>query len=174
MSDRLDECEYKTNKIRYVACTACFRCFFVGTHREVRWPIFWSWQRLHSQQDLAAQASSQWPRNIFPILPLRTLHSCPALFDENGQVHALHGSGPASAAVRRLRSWGSHMEHAEEFETGPALFIISGGQGLHDSRSGWCMPSQIWQGAAPAIKEGKCCFSSPPSTCLGVETAFSP
>lgn len=51
---------------------------------------------------------------------LRKLRSHLSLFSrELGQSSAPHGSGPAAAkAARRLRSWGSQIELAEEFEGG--------------------------------------------------------
>jgi hypothetical protein len=54
-------------------------------------------------------------------LPMRVLRSRLALFDEHGQARAPHGSGPASVeAARRLRSWGSQKDLADENETAAA------------------------------------------------------
>lgn len=48
---------------------------------------------------------------------VRKLHSRLSIFSRGeGQSHAPHGSGPADAeAVRRLHSWGTQVELAEEF-----------------------------------------------------------
>ena len=55
-------------------------------------------------------------------LPLRTLRSRWALFEEGALTSVPRGAGPASAeAERRLRSWGSQMDLAEGMETGPSL-----------------------------------------------------
>ncbi|ROL54951.1 hypothetical protein DPX16_1823 [Anabarilius grahami] len=59
-------------------------------------------------------------------LPLRTLRSRRALFEEGGLAGVPRGSGPASAeAGRRLMSWGSQMDVTEGLETGPALSLPS-------------------------------------------------
>lgn len=56
-------------------------------------------------------------------LPMTKLCSCLAFFlRDEGQVSALCGSGPTEAeAWQRLKSWGSQVELAEEFEKGMAL-----------------------------------------------------
>ncbi|XP_073720453.1 uncharacterized protein [Misgurnus anguillicaudatus] len=55
-------------------------------------------------------------------MPLRTLRSRLALFEEGGEPRVPHGSGPAAAeAGRKLRSWGSQLDLADELETGLPL-----------------------------------------------------
>ncbi len=55
-------------------------------------------------------------------LPLRTLRSRKALFEEGAFVSIPHGAGPASAeAERRLLSWGSQRDLVEGMETGKFL-----------------------------------------------------
>ncbi len=55
-------------------------------------------------------------------LPLRTLHSRRALFEEGAFASVPRGAGPASAeAKRRLHSWGSQLDLAEGMETGGSL-----------------------------------------------------
>ncbi|KAL0148327.1 hypothetical protein M9458_056389 [Cirrhinus mrigala] len=55
-------------------------------------------------------------------LPLRTLRSRKALFEEGAFTSAPRGSGPASAeAERRLHSWGSQLDLVEGMETGDPL-----------------------------------------------------
>jgi len=57
-------------------------------------------------------------------LPMKTLRSRRALFEESGSVRAPRGSGPAAAeAQRRLASWGSQMDLSAGIETGPALSL---------------------------------------------------
>jgi len=52
-------------------------------------------------------------------LPLRTLRSRLALFEESAQASVLHGSGPAAAeAAWRKMSWGSQMDLSAGLETG--------------------------------------------------------
>ncbi|CAM4608253.1 unnamed protein product [Leuciscus chuanchicus] len=56
------------------------------------------------------------------LMPLRMLRSRLGLFDESGQARAPHGSGPASVeAARRLHSWGSQRDLADNVETAAAL-----------------------------------------------------
>jgi len=55
-------------------------------------------------------------------LPIRVLRSRLACFDEHGQACVPCVSGPASVeAARRLRSWGSQRDLADENETAEAL-----------------------------------------------------
>ncbi|KAL0151133.1 hypothetical protein M9458_053646 [Cirrhinus mrigala] len=55
-------------------------------------------------------------------LPLRTLRSRKALFEEGAFTSVPRGSGPASAeAERRLHSWGSQLDLLEGMETGDPL-----------------------------------------------------
>ncbi len=55
-------------------------------------------------------------------LPLRSLHSRRALFEERAFASVPHGAGPATAeAERQLHSWGSQADLAEGMETGESL-----------------------------------------------------
>lgn len=55
-------------------------------------------------------------------LPVHLLHYRLATFKDDGQARSARGSGPAAAeAQRRLMSWGSQVELAEEHERGLAL-----------------------------------------------------
>ncbi|KAL0175435.1 hypothetical protein M9458_027765, partial [Cirrhinus mrigala] len=56
------------------------------------------------------------------LLPLRTLHSRRALFEEGAFTSVPQGAGPASAEAERvLHSWGSQMDLLEGMETGDPL-----------------------------------------------------
>ncbi|CAM4341551.1 unnamed protein product [Leuciscus chuanchicus] len=56
------------------------------------------------------------------IMPLRTLRSRRAMFNESGQPRDPRGSGPASVeAARRLHSWGSQRDLVDNAETASAL-----------------------------------------------------
>ncbi len=55
-------------------------------------------------------------------LPLRTLCSPKALFEEGDFASVPHGTGPAFAeAEQRLRSWESQMDQVEGMKTGESL-----------------------------------------------------
>ncbi len=59
-------------------------------------------------------------------LPMHTLRSRKALFEEGVFASAPRGAGPASAEAERwLRSWGSQMDLAEGLETGKPLSLSS-------------------------------------------------
>lgn len=69
-------------------------------------------------------------------LPIRVLRSRLACFDEHGQARVPQGSGPAYVeAMRRLRSWGSQRDLAEESENAEA-FSRSPSAGPAASESG--------------------------------------
>ncbi len=60
------------------------------------------------------------------LLPIHTLRSRRALFEEGVFVSAPHGAGPASAQAERwLHSWGSQLDLAEGLETGKPLSLSS-------------------------------------------------
>ncbi len=59
-------------------------------------------------------------------LPIHTLRSRRALFEEGVFASAPHGAGPASAEAERwLHSWGSQLDLAEGLETGKPLSLSS-------------------------------------------------
>ncbi|XP_067278254.1 uncharacterized protein [Pseudorasbora parva] len=75
----------------------------------------------HAQAALEGAACEHCER-----LPLRTLRSRRALFEEGASARVPRGSGPAAAeAERRLQSWGSRLDVAEGLETGAALSLPS-------------------------------------------------
>ncbi len=59
-------------------------------------------------------------------LPIHTLRSWRALFEEGVFASAPHGAGPASAEAERwLHSWGSQLDLAEGLETAKPLSLSS-------------------------------------------------
>ena len=75
--------------------------------------------------------------NIVKVLPIRVLHS--RLVSDKGQARDPRGSGPASVeAARRLRSWGSQKDLADENETAEALSRSSSADSItlaHDAEA---------------------------------------
>ncbi|KAI2661618.1 Transposon Ty3-G Gag-Pol polyprotein [Labeo rohita] len=80
----------------------------------------------------AGHAASALERADCPhcdLLPMRTLRSRKALFEEGAFTSAPRGSGPASAeAERALHSWGSQLDLLEGMETGVPLSSASPGR----------------------------------------------
>ncbi len=96
-------------------------------------------------------------------LPLRTLRSRRALFEEGVFASALHGAGPASAeAERQLHSWGSQLDLAEGMETGGSLSLSSPARStarslVSEARSAFFFPSEGGLSASPiSLRGGRC------------------